>query len=100
MSKKMNQFKQRMVNNQGVPTGEGKHIIEVEINNDIVAKINYKTYVNKREITELVKDMFVYKKHYKKDEVISFSKICDTPYDLRFLGTKNNIRKEAYFTVC
>lgn len=101
MSKKMQQFKNQWRNNNGIPTGDGQNTIEVEINPNVVAKINYTAYnINKREVIELVKDMFVYKKEYRKDEVIQFSKICDTPYDLKFIGTKNNGRKEAHFTVC
>lgn len=99
MSKKMKEFKQRVVENSTPKKKfDNKRIVKVTLEENLVANIDRgKYFVSEEEITLLVKDLFKSNITLKKNSIINLDQICDVMYKLSYRGKINN---EINFNIC
>lgn len=89
MSKKMNNFKQRIQANRGLSTSGVKisSIINIQVKEDLIVKFDRKKIsISDYEAKEQILDLFTINKSVKAGEKINLSKYTDSCYDLLFKG--------------
>lgn len=100
MSKKMKEFKQRIIENS-TPKEKfynNKRIVKVTLEENLIANIDRgKYFVSEEEITLLIKDLFNSSVTLKKDTIINLDQMCDVMYKLSYRGKNNN---EINFNIC
>lgn len=89
------EFKEKINNNKKII--REKSIITVNLNNNLVAKIDKNnTRADIRDIEANIKEVVSMCSNIRKNQVINLSAFCDCMYDVLFCGCKES---ELYFKV-
>jgi len=76
------------------------NIVNLKMENGINVRVDKgETKVSQYEIKEHLEDLFMFKKKYKKSELIELSSFCDCMWNLMFCGSNKETR-EMSFKLC
>ena len=76
------------------------NIINLKMKNGINVKVDKGDIkVSQYEVKEHLEDLFLFKRKYKKSEIIKLSSICDCVFNIMFCGI-NKESREITFKLC
>ena len=101
-SKLTKQFRNKMQENKQMATTNmllnDNRVVKVSVKGTtLTAIIERSNRVSYKDVIESMEDLFHFKRNFRSGEIIKLSQISDVMFDIKFIGTINNI---ARFVTC